>query len=59
MTFYSSIVKNMSTLLDETIHIMPKCTVHFHGHRNKMVPRMELSILADFCNGAKFCNYTY
>jgi len=49
----------MDTLLDETIHIMLGCTVHRHGHQNKVVPLMKPSILADLSNGTKFCIYTY
>jgi len=58
MIFWSSMVEKMGTLLDETIHIMPGCVVHFHGHRNKIVPLMKPSILVDFSNGVKFDNYT-
>ncbi len=45
MSSQSSIVKKMNTFLDETIHIMPKCNVHFHGHQNKVVPLMKPFIL--------------
>jgi hypothetical protein len=58
MTFWLSIVEKMSTFLDETIHIMPRCVVHFHGHQNKMVPFMKPSIYRDFNNGIKFRSYT-
>jgi hypothetical protein len=37
ITSRSSIVEKMSTFPDEMIHIMHGCTVHFHGHRNKVV----------------------
>ncbi len=53
-----SIVERKSTFPDGTIHIMPRCVVHFHGHRNKMVPFMKPSIFTNFNNGVKFCNYT-
>ncbi len=52
------IVEKMGTLLDGMIHIMFECVVHHHGDWNKMVFFMKPSILADFCNGVKFCNYT-
>ncbi len=52
----SSIMEKTSTLLDEMIHITPKCVVHLHGHRNKMVALMKPFILADLSDGAKFCN---
>jgi hypothetical protein len=58
MTSRSPIMGKTSTLLDETIHIMPGCTVHLHDHRNKVTPLMKLSILVDLSNGAKFHNYT-
>jgi hypothetical protein len=58
MTSQSSIVEKMSTLANEMIHITPQCTMHLHGHWNKVMPHMKPSILADFSNGAKFCNYT-
>jgi hypothetical protein len=38
---------------------MPECTMHLHGHRNKMVPLMMPFILANLSNGTKFRNYTY
>jgi hypothetical protein len=44
---------------NETIHITPRCTMHFHGHQNKMVPLMKPFILVDFNNGIEFHNYTY
>jgi hypothetical protein len=52
-------MEKKSTLPDEMIHITPKCTMHFHGHWNKMVPLLKPSTLADFNNGVKFYNYTY
>jgi hypothetical protein len=60
MTSQLFIIEKMSTHLNERIHIMPGCVVHFHGHRNKMVPVMvmKLSILVDFSNDAKFRNPT-
>jgi hypothetical protein len=54
MTFQSSIVEKMSTLPIETIHIMPECVVHLHGHQNKVVPLMKPSILVDLNNSTKF-----
>jgi len=51
-----SIVEKMGTLFDETIYIMSECVVHLHGHQNKIVPLMKLSILIDLNNGAKFHN---
>jgi hypothetical protein len=59
MTSWSFIVKKMGTFLDETIHIIPKCVMHLHGHQNKVVPFMKPFILVDLNNGAKFCNYIY
>jgi hypothetical protein len=59
MTFRSSIVKKTSTLLNKMIHITPECTMHLHGHQNKMVPLMKPFILVDLSNGTKFYNYTY
>ncbi len=53
------IVEKIGTFLDETIHIMPKCTMHLHGHRNNVVPLMKPSMFANFNNGIKFHNYTY
>ncbi len=51
-------VEKTSTLLDETIHIKPRCTMHLHGHWNKVVPLMKPSLLANLNNGAKFHNCT-
>ncbi len=45
-----SIVEKMGTFHNETIHIMPKCTLHLHGHQNEMVPFMKPSIFADLSN---------
>ncbi len=59
MTSQSSIMEEMGTLPDETIHITPRCTMHFHGHWNKMVPLMKTSIFADLSNGVKFHICTY
>jgi hypothetical protein len=59
MTFRSSIVEKIGTFLDETIDITLKCTMHLHGHRNKVVPLMKPFILADINNGVKFRNHTY
>jgi hypothetical protein len=59
MTSQSFTVEKTSTILDETIHIMPKCIVHLQGHRNIVVPLMKLYILADLNNGVKFRNCTY
>jgi hypothetical protein len=59
MTSRSSIMEKMGTLLNEMIHITPKCIVHLHGHHNKMVPLMTPSILMDFNNGVKFCSRIY
>jgi hypothetical protein len=52
MTSQSSIVKKMGTFHDEMIHIMHGCATHLHGHWNKMVSLMKLSILVNFNNGA-------
>jgi hypothetical protein len=41
MTFRLLIVKKTSTFLDEMIHITHKCTMHLHGHQNKMVPLIK------------------
>jgi hypothetical protein len=46
----------MNTLSNETIHITFECTVHLHGHRDKMVPLVKTSIIPDFSNGVKFHN---
>ncbi len=48
----------MGTLLDEMIHITPRCVVHLHGHRNKVVPLMKPFILANLSNGANFRSCT-
>jgi hypothetical protein len=58
MTSKLSIVEKTSTLLEEMIHIISWCTLHLHGHQNKMVPLMKLFLLADLSNGAKFRNCT-
>ncbi len=58
MTSWLFIVEKMNTLPDKTIHITPKFAMHLHGHQNKMVPLMKPSILVDFNNGIKYCNYT-
>ncbi len=58
MTSQLSIVEKMSTFFNETIHIMFKCVVHLHCYRNKMIPLMKPSTLANFNNSAKFHNYT-
>jgi hypothetical protein len=47
-------MEKMGTFLDETIHITPMCVVHLHGHWNKVVLFMKLSIFADLSNGTKF-----
>jgi hypothetical protein len=52
-------MKKMGTFLNEMIHITPRCAMHLHGHRNKVVPLMKPSIFVDFNNGVKFHNYTY
>jgi hypothetical protein len=59
MTSQSSIMEKTSTFLNETIHIMPKCVVHLHGHPNKVVPLVKLFILANLSNGNKFHSCTY
>jgi hypothetical protein len=59
MASQSPIVKKTNTLHDETIHIMPKCTMCLHGHWNKLVPLMKPFILANFNNDTKFHNYTW
>jgi 5-methylcytosine-specific restriction endonuclease McrA len=53
------IMGKMGTLHDETIHIVPKCAMHLHGHQNKVVPLMEPFIFVDFNNGTEFYNCTY
>ncbi len=50
----SFIVKKTSTLFNEMIHIMPKCTMHLHGDWNKMVPFIKPFIFVDLNNGVKF-----
>jgi len=50
MTFQSSIMEKKNTFPDET----PRCVVIFHGHQNKVVPLMKLSIVVNLSNGAKF-----
>jgi hypothetical protein len=57
MTFQLPIVEKMGTL-DEMIHIPPRCSVHLHGRRNKVVPLMKPFILVDISNGAKFNSCT-
>jgi len=59
MTFWLSIVEKTGTFPNETIHITLGCTMHLHGHWNKMVALIKPSIFIDFNNGAKFRNYTY
>ncbi len=59
MTFRLFIMEKMGTLLDETIHIMPRCAMHLHGHWNKVVPFMKPFILVDLNNGIEFRIYTY
>jgi hypothetical protein len=54
MTFENFIVEKMSTFPDKTIHIAPRCDVHLHGHRNKMVPLMKPSTLADLNKALSF-----
>ncbi len=54
MTSQSSIVKKIGTIPDETIHITHECTMHFHGHWNKVVPLMKLYLFIDLNNGIKF-----
>jgi len=54
----SPIMEKTSTLPDETIHITLGCTMHLHGHWNKVLPFMKPSILVDHNNGVKFFNYT-
>jgi hypothetical protein len=58
MTSRSSIMEKMSTFPNEMIHIAFGCAMHLHGHRNKVVPLMKPSILADLNNGVKFCSWT-
>ncbi len=58
MTSQLSIVETTNTFSNETIHIMPNCVVHFHGHWNKVVPLMKPYILAEFSNDTKFRNCT-
>ncbi len=58
MTFQSPIVEKTGTIYGETIHIMHGCTMHLHGHQNKVLPLMKLFILVDFNNDVKFHNYT-
>ncbi len=53
-----SIMEKIGTFPDETIHITPRCVVHFHGHQNKVVPFMKPSILVDLNNHTKFRSYT-
>jgi hypothetical protein len=47
MTSQLFIVEKMGTFPNEMIHIMPGCAMHFHGHRNKMVPFIKPSVLAN------------
>jgi hypothetical protein len=58
MTFQPFIMENMGTLPDETIHIMPGCTMHLYGHQNKVMSFVEPFIFVNFNNGIKFHNYT-
>jgi RsiW-degrading membrane proteinase PrsW (M82 family) len=41
MTSLLFIMEKTNTLLNETIHIMPGCAMHLHGHWNKMVAFMK------------------
>ncbi len=59
MTSQSFTMEKTGKILDETIHIMPKCIVHLQSHRNIVVPLMKPYILANFNNGVKFRNCTY
>ncbi len=58
MTSQLSIVENTGTLPDEMIHITPECSMHLHGHQNKVVSLMKPFIFADLNNGVKFYSYT-
>jgi hypothetical protein len=58
MIFQSSTLKKTSTLLNEMIHIMPRCAMHLHDHENKVMPFLKPFILADLNNDAKFHIYT-
>jgi hypothetical protein len=44
----------MATFFNETIHIMPGCIMHLHGHWNKVMPLMKPFILVDFSNALNF-----
>jgi hypothetical protein len=59
MIFQLFIMEKMGTFPNETIHIMPRCVVHLHGHQNKMVPLMKPYIFVDLNNGVKFHSCTY
>jgi hypothetical protein len=52
------IIVEKTSLLDKTIHITHGCTMHLHGHWNKVVPLMKPFIFTNFNNGVKFCNCT-
>jgi hypothetical protein len=56
MTSWLSIMEKTSTFLNETIHITPRCTVHLHGHWNKLVSLMKPSIFANLNDDIKFHN---
>jgi hypothetical protein len=58
MTSQSYIMERTSTLPNERIHITLMCVVHFHGHRNKMMPLMKLPVLVNLSSYAKFHNCT-
>jgi hypothetical protein len=58
MTSQLSIVEKTSIFFNEMIHIMFGCVVHLHCYRNKVMPLMKPSTLANFSNSAKFRNYT-
>jgi hypothetical protein len=59
MTSWLSIMEKTNTLPNEMIHITLKCAMHPHGYRNKVVPIMKPSILANFNNDTKFQSRTY
>jgi len=54
MTSQLPIMEKTSTLFDETIHIMPECAMHLHGHQNKILPFMKPFIFVKFNNGVSF-----
>jgi hypothetical protein len=48
MTSQPSIMKKTSTLLNKMIYIMFECTMHLHGHQNKMYINLKGKVMGRF-----------